>query len=54
VNGFVFNSLMSTSQFISLLLIPISVIMLVWLSRRARPTGAILTPAWNGPRSLAR
>jgi phosphatidylglycerol:prolipoprotein diacylglycerol transferase len=44
--GFVFDSLMSTSQFISLLLIPASLVMLVWLSRRHPPAGsAVLTPA---------
>lgn len=32
--GFVFGSLISTSQLISLLLIPVSLVMLVWLARR--------------------
>jgi phosphatidylglycerol:prolipoprotein diacylglycerol transferase len=33
--GFLFNNALSTSQFISLLLVPLSLIMLIILSRRA-------------------
>jgi phosphatidylglycerol:prolipoprotein diacylglycerol transferase len=43
--GFVFDSLMSTSQFISLLLIPVSIGMLVWLSRRPVPSAPVAGPS---------
>lgn len=51
--GFVFNSLMSTSQFISLLLIPASIIMLVLLARRRTPADGGVVPATAGRRTRA-
>ena len=36
----------STSQFISLLIVPLSIVMLFWLSRRDR--GAVATPVTTG------
>jgi prolipoprotein diacylglyceryltransferase len=39
--GLVFGVL-STSQFISIVLVPLSVVMLVWLSRRPQPSPDVM------------
>lgn len=49
--GFVFDGI-STSQFISMLLVPVSLLLLLWLSRQGQSTGHQLSPGLTSrPRS---